>query len=50
MNNFNNEDLDLLYEYIIFIKNSEYNFNENNTINYYYNFHNFKNNVILDLT
>ena len=48
MNNFTNEDLDLLTEYIIFIKNSEYDFNEkNNTINYYYNFHNYKNNVII---
>ena len=48
MNNFTNEDLNLLYEYIIFIKNSEYDFNEkNNTINYYCNFHNFKNNVII---
>ena len=25
MNKINNENLDLLYEYIIFIKNSEYN-------------------------
>lgn len=48
MNNFSNSDLDLLNEYIIFIKNSEYDFKEkNNTVNYFYNFHNYKNNVII---
>ena len=48
MNCFTNEDLDLLSEYILFIKNSEYDFKQkNNTVNYYYNFHNYKNNVII---
>ena len=48
MNYFTNEDLDILCEYIIFIKNSEYDFKQkNNTVRYYYNFHNYKNNVII---
>ena len=48
MNCFTNEDLDLLSEYILFIKNSQYDFKQkNNTVNYYYNFHNYKNNVII---
>ena len=48
MNYFTNEDLDLLSEYILFIKNSQYDFKQkNNTVNYYYNFHNYKNNVII---
>jgi hypothetical protein len=48
MHNFTDEDLYLLNDYIIFIKNSEYDFNrKNNTVNYYYNFHNYNNNAII---
>jgi hypothetical protein len=32
MNNFTNSDLDLLNEYIIFIKNSEYDFKKNKNV------------------
>ena len=48
LNNFDNFHLKILEDYFNFILKSDYNFDEiNKTVNYYNNFHNFKNNVII---